>query len=241
MKILPVIDLLAGVVVQGIAGRRSEYRPIVSRLCADPSPASVARGFRDTFGFDTCYLADLDAIAGAEPSWRLYDEVVAAGLQPWIDAGTGDVAQARALNRYLDQHAPQGRVVIGLESLLDADSLSEIIAALSPQRAVFSLDLRDGRPLTSAPAFDSLDPMHIAEFAVAAGIEALIVLDLSAVGMNAGVPTLVLCRTLRARYPKLELISGGGVRNQADLRSLAAAGCNQTLLSSALHKGDILL
>ena len=31
MKILPVIDLKGGVVVRGVAGRRDEYRPIVSQ------------------------------------------------------------------------------------------------------------------------------------------------------------------------------------------------------------------
>ena len=48
MQVLPVIDLLQGVVVRGVAGRRETYRPIESQICASPAPltgtASAAAG-----------------------------------------------------------------------------------------------------------------------------------------------------------------------------------------------------
>jgi len=68
MKILPVLDVMGGVVVRGIAGRRSEYRPIVSRLTASTDPGDVAEAFRQHFGFDQLYLADLDALADRPPA-----------------------------------------------------------------------------------------------------------------------------------------------------------------------------
>ncbi|MBI3462737.1 MAG: hypothetical protein HY000_06705 [Planctomycetes bacterium] len=89
MRIIPVIDLLAGQVVRGIAGRREEYRPIVSPLAADSSPASVARAFIARFGFRKCYLADLDAIGGVEPAWDVYAELMTLGLDLWVDAAVG--------------------------------------------------------------------------------------------------------------------------------------------------------
>ena len=36
MRIIPVLDLMNGVAVRAVGGRRSEYRPLVSRLCATP-------------------------------------------------------------------------------------------------------------------------------------------------------------------------------------------------------------
>src|SRR5205085_9347687 len=60
--LLPVIDLMQGEVVHGIAGRREEYRPIVSILAESTKPLAVARAFREEFGFNELYLADLDAI-----------------------------------------------------------------------------------------------------------------------------------------------------------------------------------
>lgn len=236
MRILPVIDLLGGVVVRGIGGRRAEYRPIESALCGDPSPASVARAFRARLGFDDCYVADLDAIAGAAPNEAAYEAIVDAGLQPWIDAGAGDVVKARAIAEFLERRAPHGRVVVGLESLDGLETLAEIVAAIGSARVVFSLDLRDGRPLTSHASLGAQTPLEIAVAAIDFGVRSLIVLDLAAVGMDCGVSTLELCRTLRERYPQLELTSGGGVRTRADVQSLADSGCNRALVASALHR-----
>ena len=75
-------------------------------------------------------------------------------------------------------------------------------------------------------------------FAHAPG-QRLEVVDLAGVGVGQGVPTLDLCRRLRAAYPKLELISGGGVRGVDDLKALRDAGCDAALVASALHDGRL--
>lgn len=236
MKILPVVDLQGGVVVHGIGGRRAEYRPITSALSGDPSPASVAAAFHDKLGCDDCYVADLDAIAGAPPNMAAYDAIVDAGLQPWIDAGIGDAAQAAEVARWFERRTPHGRIVVGLESLESISSLAAITDSVDAARVVFSLDLRAGKPLTARTSLASLSPFDLAAAAIEAGIGSLIVLDLASVGMAGGVPTLDLCRALRARYPQLELSSGGGVRSREDLRALEAAGCDRALVASALHR-----
>src|SRR5262245_41095918 len=87
MPILPVLDLLRGQVVRGVAGRRAEYRPIVSRLVAGAAPLAVARALREQFGFAELYLADLDAIAGAPPALPLYRQLQTEGFRLWVDAG----------------------------------------------------------------------------------------------------------------------------------------------------------
>ncbi|MCA9270670.1 MAG: hypothetical protein KDA41_19445, partial [Planctomycetales bacterium] len=93
-SILPVIDLLGGQVVRGVAGRREEYRPIVSRIAAGSAPTQVAAALAQRFGFRDAYVADLDAIAGAEPAWEDYQAIADAGLQLWVDAGAGEVDRA---------------------------------------------------------------------------------------------------------------------------------------------------
>lgn len=225
MKILPVIDLKGGVVVRGVAGRRDEYRPIISKLCDDPSPAAVARGLRAVFGFDECYVADLDAIAGGAPARRAYAEIERAGLHSWIDAGS-----ARPV-------WPEATTIVGLESLTDDEAHFESIA-WTPD-FVFSLDLKDGRPLTKSAAWAEWSAEQIADRVVALGVQSLIVLDLAGVGVGQGVPTLDLCRRLRQKYPQLQLVSGGGVRDVDDLKQLRDAGCDYALVASALHDGRI--
>lgn len=240
MRILPVLDLQDGFVVRGVAGRRKEYRPIASLLCDDPSAASVARGLRNAFGFDSCYLADLDAIAGHAPNIRLYDEAAAAGLELWIDSGAGSVESCLLPTRYFAERQAAGRVIVGLELLPSVETLTEAFqAGLNPLEAVFSLDLLEGRPLSKVDAWADLGPLEIAEQVIGLGVPSLIVLDMAGVGVGQGVPTLELCRELRGRYPYLEIISGGGVRDVDDLFALEDAGCDAALVASALHDGRI--
>src|SRR5947207_2165575 len=97
MRILPVLDLKDGQVVRGVAGRREEYRPVGSQLTASAAPLDVARAFRDRFGLEEIYLADLDAIAGAPPALGVYAGLRGLGFRLWVDAGVRDEASARVL------------------------------------------------------------------------------------------------------------------------------------------------
>src|SRR4051794_13777326 len=96
LLVLPVIDLMRGLVVRGVGGRRESYEPIRSLLCDDARPASVARALAEA-GFRQTYVADLDAIAGAPPAWSTYAELIRAGLDLWVDAGISSAARAQDL------------------------------------------------------------------------------------------------------------------------------------------------
>ena len=126
MHVLPVVDLVGGQVVRGIAGRREEYRPIVSRLCADAQPASVARALVEQFGFAQAYVADLDAIAGHEPDWKTYEAIADCGLRLWVDAGLTGIERART---FVQPRAERvvARVIVGLESLGPRAALAELL------------------------------------------------------------------------------------------------------------------
>src|SRR5712692_317964 len=99
MRVIPVMDIMNGVVVRGIGGRREEYRPIVSQLTSSVLPLEVAQAFREQLGFSEIYLADLDAIAGAEPAWKIYRDIQLLGCRLWVDAGIRDVARALDLEQ----------------------------------------------------------------------------------------------------------------------------------------------
>src|SRR6266849_2167487 len=87
MRIVPVLDLMAGQVVHGVGGRRHEYRPVVSRLTASCRPVDVAEAFRAHFGWSALYLADLDAIAGAPQDLGTCAALRKHGFRLWVDAG----------------------------------------------------------------------------------------------------------------------------------------------------------
>ena len=240
MRIIPVIDLKQGQVVRGVGGRRDEYRPIESRLCGNAKPETVARAFAE-LGFREAYIADLDAIEKGTCyfSGDGNQNIPFFGLELLVDAGPRSAAEARRLVSCRVDGRPLAGIVAGLESLDSPATLAEILREAGSERLVFSLDLKAGRPLTTAEAWQGLSPEQIATIALRAGVQRMIVLDLARVGMGDGVGTEPLCRTLRAMAPEMEIIAGGGVRSMADLDSLARAGCDAALVASALHDGRL--
>jgi phosphoribosylformimino-5-aminoimidazole carboxamide ribotide isomerase len=233
MRIIPVLDVMGGVVVRGVGGRRREYRPVVSRLTASCAPLNVARAFAERFGLTELYFADLDALAGGRPAWTTYAALHAAGLRLWVDAGVLRPEGARALAR-----AGVDTVVVGLETAAGPDVLGAVVAEL-PGRVVFSLDLRDGAPLGDTAGWGTADVWSLAGRAVGLGVRRLLVLDLARVGGGAGTGTETLCARLAAAYPDVEVSAGGGVRGVADLRRLRACGVRAALVASALHDGAL--
>lgn len=229
MQIVPVLDILAGQVVRGIAGRRAEYRPIVSQLTRSTAPLDVARAFRDHFGLSELYVADLDAIAGKPLSVHILSDLIADDFSLWVDAGIGaDGATLQAL-------ANLGIVdmVVGLESLSGADELRFLLKRFG-LNLIFSLDLKEGRPMAQE-GWQGLDAVTIADCVVDMGVRRILVLDLAGVGVDQGSKTADLCGDLRAQYPHLEIATGGGIRGPDDLQSLQKKGIDKVLVASALH------
>jgi len=230
MRVVPVMDIKNGLVVRGIGGRREEYQPIVSRLTSSSLPVDVARAFRDQLGFDVCYLADLDAISGSEPAWQIYEDIQSLGFRLWVDAGVRDVARTEDLIQIgIDA------VVAGLETLAGPKAVEEICQKLGSSQIIFSLDLKQGRPLGDLNGWNSCDAYSIAAQAIQFGVRRLIVLDLARVGLRAGLGTEGLCRRLAENHLEVEIIAGGGIGNAEDLRRLAELGVHAVLVASALH------
>ncbi|MEZ6068605.1 MAG: HisA/HisF-related TIM barrel protein [Planctomycetaceae bacterium] len=233
-RVVPVIDLLGGVVVHGVRGQRDRYLAIQSRLVDRPDPRAIAAALRRHYSLTELYLADLDAIQGGRPNVHTLRDLVTDGFRVMIDSGAYD---ARHVENLLDAGAD--RVVIGLETCPGAESLADLVAAIDPARMVFSLDLMAGRPIASHNGWRSATPLDIAAEALAVGLSSLLVLDLAGVGSGEGLSTLTLCQELRRYAPPRELLTGGGVRGLADIHSAADAGVDGLLVASALHNGQL--
>ncbi len=234
MHILPVIDLMNGQVVRGIAGRRAEYKPMVSKLTTSTDPVGVAQAFREHFGFDEIYVADLDAIAGKAATLDVFDALQRDGFRLWVDAGLRHADDAAQL---IDRGVTS--VIAGLETSAGPAALAAMLERVGPQRLVFSLDLKAGQPLVVPGAWPDSDPWSIAQQVVGIGVQRLLVLDLAQVGVNAGVSTEKLCRRLRREFPKLGIAAGGGVRGVQDVEAMRNAGADWLLVASALHDGRL--
>jgi phosphoribosylformimino-5-aminoimidazole carboxamide ribotide isomerase len=234
VRVIPALDLKAGVVVRGVAGEREKYRPIVSPLVSSSTPREVASTLQNLFGLQEFYIADLDAIGGAPPALSIYADIQSLGVNLWVDAGIRVTQQIAPL---LD--AGIATIVAGLETLAGPDVLSEITRSAGAERIVFSLDLRKQKPLAAFSAWRERDPLFIAGEVFALGVRRLLVLDLASVGIGGGTGTDELCRTLARNHPALEISAGGGVRDVNDLRRLRDSGVQNVLVASALHDGRI--
>jgi phosphoribosylformimino-5-aminoimidazole carboxamide ribotide isomerase len=211
LELIPVLDLMGGVVVHARRGQRAAYRPIDTPLCAGSNPLDIAAALLDLAPFRTLYVADLDAIRGTGG----HGSVIAAlgarfpGLDIWIDAGTADVGWQR---------------VVGSETLGDMDAAKAALAGV----AILSLDHDANGVLGPAGlhATPALWPLRV------------IVMTLARVGAGDG-PDFARLAEVQAKAGARRIYAAGGVRGAEDLERLEAMGIAGVLLASALHDGRI--
>ncbi len=239
MDVLPVIDLKGGQVVRGVAGQRDRYRPIESPLVASSAPGPVAATLSQLTHHRQLYVADLDAIGGSSPAWAAYEQIMAANARLVLDAGIDGPEAARELLQFSAGNWQSTSLVVALETCAGPDVLPAILDLIGPERAVFSLDLKHGRPLTATASWRDQRAEEIARRVIEIGFTRLLVLDLAAVGVADGPNVIELCRTIAERHPDVELLAGGGVRTIEDLKQFHRAGCSGVLVASALHDGRL--
>jgi phosphoribosylformimino-5-aminoimidazole carboxamide ribotide isomerase len=235
-RLIPVIDVMGGRVVRAIGGRRDEYRPIRTRFGDATDAVGIARRMAEACGAKAVYVADLDAIrGGGELSPAVVEVVRQAGLPVWVDGG---------FRRFVDVdpyiETKHFRAVIASETAWGPATLSVPVEAFGDRKVAFSIDLTDGVILGDRKAWGLRHPEDVEGLAAAAagaGVRTVIVLDLAGVGRGAGPVTVGVCTRLRAAFPKLRIITGGGVRDRDDVRRLGDAGADAVLVASALHDG----
>ncbi len=222
MEIIPVVDLMGGVVVRARMGRRDQYRPIETPLSPTSDPVDVTRGLMSVHAFATLYAADLDAILGTGDNCAALARMKATfpRLALWVDSG---IADADGAQRWLDTGL--GRLVLGSETQADA-GLARGFA--NDSRVALSLDFRDdgfiGPPALLADA--SAWPRDV------------IVMTLARIGSGSG-PDFGRLRTIQVAAPGRRVFAAGGIRDAADLAALSRTGIAGALVASCLHDGRL--
>jgi phosphoribosylformimino-5-aminoimidazole carboxamide ribotide isomerase len=221
MQIIPVIDLMQGIVVHAREGRREQYQPLTSRLSPSPEPMAVIEGLLKLYPFKTLYIADLDALMGQNRQTSLLTELLSrySEIQFWIDQGLANPIENKPA------WAENVVSVIGTESLQEENGLPFVEHR---SRIILSLDFRENRLLGPERVLD--EPQRWSDV--------VIVMSLSHVGSREG-PDFERIAHFIKRYPEKRMIAAGGVRNPADLMRLDALGVSGALIASALHSGEI--
>lgn len=231
MKIIPVIDVLNGVVVHAVKGERSQYKPLQSRLVSSVQPVEVAKAFC-ALGFGELYFADLTAITVCSSDFELFGQIAQTGLKLMVDAGITSIARAQML---IDRGV--SRLVVGTETLSSCAFVGEAVERFGGERVVVSLDLRAGVLLSKAGFGGSIDPVSLLQEFEGMGVGSVIVLDLARVGSGLGLDN-ALINAICAKT-SLEVYVGGGVRGMSDLVELRSIGVAGVLVATALHSGNV--
>ena len=232
MKVIPVIDILNGIVVHAVRGKRRKYQPLQSNLCKSVEPLEVAKAFKK-LGFSELYIADLDAITRGSVNFQVLKRIVdETGLKLMVDAGVADVETAEKL---LD--CGVSKVVIGTETLQSKSFVGEAVRLFGSNRVIVSLDLKGDKVLVKLGFAGCKNPMCLLLEFKEMGVSGVIVLDLARVGSGEGVNVDFLKKVLEDI--SIDVYVGGGVRDIKDLVELKDLGVSGVLVATALHSGKI--
>jgi phosphoribosylformimino-5-aminoimidazole carboxamide ribotide isomerase len=233
LKVIPVIDILGGIVVHAIKGKRREYKPLQSNLSKSVDPLEVAKAFK-TIGFSELYIADLDAIMGtATVNFQVFKRVVEkTKLKLMVDAGVTELGTAKKL-----VSCGVSRVVIGTETMPSMSFVDEAVKLFGNDHVIVSIDMKGNKVLAKLKFDGCLDPISLVIKFKEMGVSNIIVLDLARVGSVEGVDVDFLKKVIEE--VSIRVYVGGGVRDVRDLFELKDMGVSGVLVATALHSGKI--
>jgi phosphoribosylformimino-5-aminoimidazole carboxamide ribotide isomerase len=232
LKVVPVIDVLGGVAVHAVRGRREDYQPLKSVLCKSIDPVDIAVSLK-AFGFSELYVADLDAITGGHVNYPLLKRLVRmTGLSLMVDAGVTNLQRAEEV-----LETGVSTVIIGTETLTSTRFVAKAVEVFGTEKVIVSLDLRDNRIISGFELGRHAEPVTFLRALEALGVSQAIVLDLTKVGSREGINLALLQKVLKNIEAKV--LVGGGVRDVTDLVELRKRGVFGVLVATALHSGKI--
>jgi len=232
LKIVPVIDVLNGIAVHAVRGERRHYRPLRSVVCSSVDPLDMALAF-ESLGFDSLYLADLDAILGKSTNFALYQQIEAkTNLDLMVDAGIAELTKAERLLK-----AGVSKIVIGTETLRSLDFVNQAVEFFGENRVVVSIDLKGGKVMSVSENIKSMNPIPLAQKLEKTGVSQIILLDLDRVGTEYGANVKVLKEVLKKT--EVKVLVGGGIRSIRELEELRNLGVYGALVATALHNGKL--
>lgn len=219
MEIIPVIDLMGGIVVHARGGEREFYPPLESVLTQHLEPEEVIADLLAMYPFKRFYLADLDAIFYQNPDIDLYNLLLKRfpEITFWIDMGIQTQQQWMTLNK-----------IKRIKPVIASETLNDLNLLTAERNSILSLDFQYEKFLGEPDLWRQPDiwPKNI------------IVMNLDYIGAQAG-PDIDLLQQVRTKRTDAKIFAAGGVRNKQDLTVLKQEGIAGVLIASALHNGKL--
>jgi len=220
IKIVPVLDIMKGLIVHAVAGIREKYKPLTNSVLANtPNPYALLEKLAD-IGFDEVYIADLDSILGIGENSNVIYKALSLGFRVLADVG---------IKGLLMKDSEKLATVIGTEYLEKPGDLAKL------RERYISLDTFYSKVRFKKKHYSILGVLSVMRNVEYKGV---IILFLDAVGTLKG-PNIGLAKTIVENCLSREVAAGGGIRGLKDLKSLCKIGVNKALVATSLHKGVI--
>lgn len=228
MQIVPVIDLLNGVVVHAKKGERQNYQAIASSLTSSSQPLDIVAALMSLHPFQQLYIADLNAIQklpNTRNNWQQNNLSTIATIAQhyphltlWLDAGISNQAE-------VDLWASLPiRLILGSENFSSINQYLAIHQSIGTQ-SILSLDFmptgyQGPQELLASSTYWPQD---------------VIIMSLAHVGTNQGINQPLLSKLKTQAGDNFNLYAAGGVRDIADLNTLESLKIQGALIATALH------
>lgn len=220
MQIIPVIDLLNGVVVHAKRGERQHYQPIQSLLTSASNPLDIVAALLTVYPFQQLYIADLNAIQQQNDNFHHIRAISQQfpQLKLWIDAG---------INKKVQQVMLHSNVILGSENFSDVESYLSFKKPFH-DNFVLSLDFMLNGFQGPAELLSNIEywPQEV------------IVMSLANVGTSLGVNDKILNKIIQLACGK-NVYAAGGVSGLEDLTMLKNMGAHGALIATALHRKQL--
>ena len=231
MQVIPVLDLLNGLIVHAKKGDRRNYLPVDSQLCPSSNPTELISCLLSLYDFKCIYIADLDALQYQGNNSGIVETICQnyPELEIWLDTGLD------LISHYLKSISHNSlRIILSTESIGSISTFIKLIDRYANHPFLLSIDYKSG---------ELLGPHKILEIREYWPAD-IIILNLDHVGSNEGIK-LPAELNRQALFENHQTFYGGGVRNCKDLYKLKTLGIKGALLTTALHnkaitKSDLL-
>ncbi len=228
-RVVPVVDLKGGLAVHAVRGQRDRYQPVECPWCTSGDALALIKGYKELFGLQDLYVADLDAIIHGQLQRGLHASILnAIPGKVMVDCGIRDLPEFNVVHpsRFHE-------VILGTESVQELNQFGAIIDA-NENETIISLDLMGEKVLSPVGELASKSPTEAFDFLSRFEPDAFIVLDLAGVGAKRGVNPVAKEMAARGTFP---VLLGGGIKRKEDLEAAMDAGLAGVLVATALQEG----
>jgi phosphoribosylformimino-5-aminoimidazole carboxamide ribotide isomerase len=203
----------------------------------DESPIDLCRKFED-HGIEVLHLVDLD---GAREGWPInYDilETIVGHTNLKVDF-TGGVHTDGAIMKLIEYGASY--LTIGSVAVKNPSLFTSWIISYGREIITLSADSRKGKIAVYGWQEETdIDLFEHIEYFYNRGLKYVKTTDIDLDGMMQG-PAFDLYEEIIRRFPDIQLLASGGVRNIDDLKKLADIGVFASIFGKAYFEGNIKL